>query len=161
MAEARLPAQRSNTLSPPPAREVECAYNDTQRSALERTMTTDLTLARLNELSSPIAESGYSFIKDARLDGAPVVIVEAYRTQQRQDALYAQGRTKPGAVVTWTRSSMHTRRRAFDIAFVVNGKLTFDVPRTWWDYMGARSSAYGLRWGPSIGLVGDLGHYEL
>jgi len=120
----------------------------------------DATLNRINELSAAVAPMAYRFIRDARLDGAPVVIVESYRTQARQNALYAQGRTKPGQVVTWTQNSLHTRRRAFDVAFVVNGRVTFDVPRTWWDYLGATAARYGLRWGPTIGLSGDLGHYE-
>lgn len=42
-------------------------------------------------------------------------ISEAYRTQARQNALYAQGRTKPGPVVTWTRDSNHTKRLAVDV----------------------------------------------
>jgi peptidoglycan L-alanyl-D-glutamate endopeptidase CwlK len=124
-------------------------------------MTTDATLNRLNELSGLVGQAGTRFISDARLDGAPVVVVEAFRTQQRQNALYAQGRTKPGQIVTWTLNSLHTQRRAFDVAFFVNGRVTFDVPRTWWEYLGAIAPRYGLRWGPTIGLSGDLGHYEL
>lgn len=35
------------------------------------------------------------------------MVLEGVRTQQRQNELYAQGRTKPGNVVTWTRTSNH------------------------------------------------------
>lgn len=34
-------------------------------------------------------------------------IIEGVRTHARQQALYAQGRTKPGPVVTWVRTSNH------------------------------------------------------
>ncbi|WP_445147328.1 hypothetical protein [Dyella sp. Tek66A03] len=34
-------------------------------------------------------------------------VTAGYRTHAEQDALYAQGRTKPGNVVTWTRNSRH------------------------------------------------------
>ncbi|WP_433942487.1 M15 family metallopeptidase [Brevundimonas diminuta] len=34
-------------------------------------------------------------------------VLEGVRTQQRQRELYAQGRTKPGKVVTWTLTSNH------------------------------------------------------
>lgn len=34
-------------------------------------------------------------------------IIEGLRTQDRQAELYAQGRTKPGNVVTWTLNSNH------------------------------------------------------
>jgi peptidoglycan L-alanyl-D-glutamate endopeptidase CwlK len=49
--------------------------------------------------------------------GHPLIIVETYRTQQRQDDLYAKGRTVPGPRVTWTRNSRHTEGRAVDVAF--------------------------------------------
>ncbi len=51
--------------------------------------------------------------------GSDVSIVETTRTQDRQDYLYAQGRTRPGDVVTWTKDSAHTRGEAVDV--VVDG----------------------------------------
>ncbi|HEY0971857.1 MAG TPA: M15 family metallopeptidase, partial [Gemmatimonadales bacterium] len=51
--------------------------------------------------------------------GHDVRVSETYRSQARQDALHAQGRSAPGQVVTWTRRSNHTLGRAADI--VVNG----------------------------------------
>ena len=47
--------------------------------------------------------------------GNDVTVVETARSQERQDALYEQGRTRPGAVVTWTRDSAHTRGDAVDV----------------------------------------------
>lgn len=35
------------------------------------------------------------------------VVLEGVRTKTRQAELYAQGRTKPGPVVTWTQTSNH------------------------------------------------------
>ena len=49
--------------------------------------------------------------------GLRVRITETYRPQERQDELFAQGRTTPGRICTWTRNSKHTLRRAWD--FVV------------------------------------------
>ena len=37
----------------------------------------------------------------------PVIVVEGVRSEARQRELYAQGRTKPGKVVTWTMDSRH------------------------------------------------------
>lgn len=34
-------------------------------------------------------------------------VIEGVRTQERQNLLYAQGRTKPGQIVTWSRTSNH------------------------------------------------------
>ena len=50
--------------------------------------------------------------------GKRFVVIEGQRPQSRQDALYAQGRTRPGNQVTWTRDSDHTGGGAVDIAIV-------------------------------------------
>jgi D-alanyl-D-alanine dipeptidase len=47
--------------------------------------------------------------------GHTVSVAETYRTQARQNALYAQGRDTAGPVVTWTQSSKHTEGRAVDV----------------------------------------------
>lgn len=41
------------------------------------------------------------------LSAADFMVLEGVRTPERQRALYAQGRTKPGKVVTWTLNSNH------------------------------------------------------
>lgn len=86
--------------------------------------------------------------------GIPFMLTCTYRTQEEQDALYAQGRTKPGPIVTWTRKSRHTQRTAFDIAILSDGQPTWsmkisvnenDVP----DYLeaGQIGEEFGLEWG--------------
>ena len=47
--------------------------------------------------------------------GHDVTLVETTRSQERQDFLFAQGRTRPGQVVTWTQDSAHTRGEAADV----------------------------------------------
>lgn len=47
--------------------------------------------------------------------GHQVKVTETYRSPERQDALFAQGRSQPGPVVTWTRSSLHAQGRAADL----------------------------------------------
>lgn len=51
--------------------------------------------------------------------GHEVEITEGFRTQARQNHLYAQGRSEPGEVVTWTRDSAHTSGYAADV--IVDG----------------------------------------
>ena len=41
------------------------------------------------------------------LSSVDFMVIEGVRTPERQRALYAQGRTKPGRIVTWTRRSRH------------------------------------------------------
>jgi hypothetical protein len=47
--------------------------------------------------------------------GHRVEVVEGYRTPERQAALFAQGRSRPGPVVTWTEESLHSRGKAADL----------------------------------------------
>jgi len=47
--------------------------------------------------------------------GHDVTVVETARSQERQDVLYAQGRTTPGNIVTKTQDSMHTQGEAVDV----------------------------------------------
>ena len=47
--------------------------------------------------------------------GHAVRVIETVRSQARQDALFAQGRTEPGPVVTWTKNSKHGKGLAADL----------------------------------------------
>lgn len=87
-------------------------------------------LARINsadELNDKTKESLALFLRITKDKGLDVLVTETYRTQERQDYLYSQGRTAKGSVVTWTRNSMHTKRNAFDIAKNVAGHEYDDV----------------------------------
>ena len=57
-----------------------------------------------------------TFLKVCQQRNIPIFITETYRPQERQNELYAQGRTKPGQIVTWTLKSQHTSKLAWDIA---------------------------------------------
>jgi len=88
----------------------------------------------------------------AQEHGHEVRIVEGYRSPNRQARLYAQGRTAPGPVVTWTRRSLHTEGRAVDLQ--VNG--VWDDPRAYADLQRIARDE-GLR---TLGMK-DPGHVEL
>jgi hypothetical protein len=84
--------------------------------------------------------------------GYKVEVTETFRSQARQDALYAQGRTEPGQVVTWTRASNHTLGRAADL--VVDGSFDDALP---YERLMRIAREEGLRTlGPR-----DPGHVEL
>lgn len=50
-------------------------------------------------------------------------VVEGLRTKERQEQLYAQGRTKPGPKVTWTMKSKHIEGMAVDLAPLIDGAI--------------------------------------
>lgn len=67
-----------------------------------------------------------------------IAIVEGKRSYSRQLSLYAQGRWKPGPIVTHTLSkSKHLTGRAVDITLGVDGKAIAQnsIPSDWWNYL--------------------------
>ncbi len=62
----------------------------------------------------------------AQLSTVPFIVVEGLRTKERQAELYAQGRTKPGKIVTWTLKSKHIDGKAVDIAPFVAGQIDWN-----------------------------------
>jgi peptidoglycan LD-endopeptidase CwlK len=57
------------------------------------------------------------------------MVVEGLRTKERQAELFAQGRTKPGKIVTWTMASKHITGDAVDVAPVVGGAIPWGNPK--------------------------------
>ncbi len=94
-----------------------------------------------------------------RTQGLHLVILCTRRTQAEQDALYAQGRTTPGHVVTWIRNNdPHVEGRAMDVCFArADGSLDWEGP---WELIGKSAHAHDLRWGGDWG-VRDLDHVQL
>lgn len=95
-------------------------------------------------------------------EGLRPEIVEGYRSQERQNELYEQGRTKPGEIVTQTRNSMHTKGMAVDIAQLdEKGELTYKPnPPDFWDRMGAIGRSLGLNWGGDWSSFKDRPHFQ-
>ncbi len=91
------------------------------------------------------------------------VVVETYRSQLRQTELYNQGRTTPGAIVTWRRHSLHSDGVAADLYPVMKGKIVTDVhSRDMGVFQFLRHAAHshglesGLDWNTP-----DAGHVQL
>jgi peptidoglycan L-alanyl-D-glutamate endopeptidase CwlK len=65
-------------------------------------------------------------IDEIEKNGITPLIVETYRSQERQNYLYAQGRTREGSKITWTLNSIHTKKNAVDLIpqRKIDGKMT-------------------------------------
>lgn len=89
------------------------------------------------------------------------MLTHTLRSNAEQESLYAQGRTKPGKIVTNARGgqSPHNFGLAFDIAIVnEHGDPTWPDDDVIWKTLGFIGSSLGLRWG---GEFGDRPHFEL
>ncbi|UED78413.1 M15 family metallopeptidase [Lysinibacillus sp. CD3-6] len=87
-----------------------------------------------------------------------IFVTETYRSQARQNYLYAQGRTRPGEIVTWTLKSNHTSRLAWDIA-VAPPKTLYDVNTL--TKVGAIARKLGITWGGDWTRNIDRPHFEV
>lgn len=107
----------------------------------------------------PELQAKFTELKEvAHGEGIDFKLICGYRTQKEQDRLYAQGRTKVGKKVTWTRRSRHTQRIAFDIAIVKGDRISWRSE----DYfsIGRLGKSLGLTWGGDW-KVRDYGHFQL
>lgn len=68
------------------------------------------------------------FIAECAKQGIHALITSTYRDNASQNALYAQGRTTKGAIVTNAKAgqSFHNWRVAFDFVPIVNGKAQWN-----------------------------------
>ncbi|PPK80604.1 peptidoglycan L-alanyl-D-glutamate endopeptidase CwlK [Lacrimispora xylanisolvens] len=96
--------------------------------------------------------------------GLKIAIGETYRTVEEQDALYAQGRTKPGNKVTnapgSTYSSYHQWGTAFDI-YRNDGLGAYNEAGNFFGRVGAIGVNIGLEWGGNWKSPVDKPHFQL
>ena len=94
--------------------------------------------------------------------GIYLIITEGFRSKEYQDSLYAQGRTKPGKIVTnakgSTWSSQHMWGIAFDIA-INDSKLLYDA--TTIRKVAVIAKGIGLGWGGDWKSIVDTPHFYL
>ena len=81
---------------------------------------------------------------------------------EEQAALYAQGRTAPGNIVTKAKpgTSWHNFGLAFDVAVVVNGQPTWPDDEALWSKVGDLGKRLGLEWGGDFASFKDLPHFQ-
>lgn len=82
----------------------------------------------INSLSVEFRKRFDPFRKEVLQKYPNAVVFECRRSQERQNWLYAQGRTRPWKIVTWTLNSNHKDWNAVDIVFRNNGKLEWIWP---------------------------------
>jgi peptidoglycan L-alanyl-D-glutamate endopeptidase CwlK len=82
---------------------------------------------RLNQLHPKVKELALQHIQKCKEAGIDLCIYCTYRSIEEQNALYAQGRTKPGKIVTRAKGgqSFHNYRVAYDCAPIVNGRIAW------------------------------------
>lgn len=131
------------------------------------------TEQRIEKLHPTVREEVKKIIKecDAALTGrAKIRVTQGLRTFEEQDALYAQGRTKPGKKVTNAKAgqSIHNYGFAVDICLIIDGKdASWDTAKDWdndriadWYECVKIFAKHGWEWGGNWKTFKDMPHFE-
>lgn len=119
----------------------------------------DITLChpRLQVLAGQLTE-------ECNRQGLKIKTGETLRTVAEQDALYAQGRTQPGPIVTnapgRSYSSYHQWGTAFDI-YRNDGSGAYNEAGGFFEKVGAIGTGLGLEWGGNWKTIVDKPHFQL
>lgn len=112
-------------------------------------------------LRSDVAANCRVFIQRCAAEGLPVLVVETVRDLEYQASLYAQGRTKPGKIVTNQKTpSFHWDKvaLAFDICKNVKGHEYDDAD--FFRRCGAIGKEMGFSWGGDWKSLPDRPHFQ-
>jgi peptidoglycan L-alanyl-D-glutamate endopeptidase CwlK len=98
--------------------------------------------------------------------GTFLLVVSGLRTSAEQDALYYQGRTSAGHIVTNARAgfSMHNYGLAVDVVPYLSGlggKLNYNADTEQFRVMVAELKAQGLVWGGDWQHLKDMDHFQM
>lgn len=115
---------------------------------------------RPRELQPLVKRQADKVVEAMAMLGHPVRITEGYRSMERQAALYAQGRTAPGQIVTNAKpgESLHNYGVAVDFVFRREG---YDAPDWLWEVLGSAGKAHGFSWGGDWEKFVDKPHFEM
>ncbi|WP_282080871.1 M15 family metallopeptidase [Aquimarina algiphila] len=114
---------------------------------------------RIKRLHPRIQDKVRRFIHLADQQGIKLRVTDGIRTFKEQDDLYAQGRTKPGKIVTNAKAgeSYHNYGLAVDVVPMINGNPNYKD-----DYIKIAQigKSLGFTWGGDFTSINDKPHFH-
>lgn len=128
--------------------------------------------SKLSGLNAVVRSAAEALIEGSYARGVPILITQGLRTIAEQSALYAQGRTTAGSIVTNAKGgySYHNFGLAIDFALLLeNGSsVSWDTARDGdadgvkdWSEVVDVAKALGFAWGGDFKSFKDLPHFEM
>ena len=131
----------------------------------------------IQDLHPYVATLCQRFLDECESAGLEVLITSTYRDNESQAALYAQGRTKPGRIVTNAQAgkSWHNWRVAFDIVPLRHGKPVWGTSGNGidnnpndddrddlelWQRIAAIAKSFGLEWAGDWKTFRECAHFQ-
>ncbi|MCY8232344.1 peptidoglycan-binding protein [Priestia endophytica] len=117
---------------------------------------------RLVGVNATVAAKAIELIKLAYRNGINIAVTQGLRTFAEQNALYEQGRTKPGKIVTNARGgqSIHNYGLAFDIAIFDDNQNAVWTGNDYNRVGKLGQQLLGLEWGGAWRSFKDLPHFQ-
>ncbi|AIQ31607.1 hypothetical protein P40081_28285 [Paenibacillus sp. FSL P4-0081] len=126
----------------------------------------------LGNLHPVLLAGATELIRRSYARGIPILITQGMRTIAEQNALYAQGRTKKGAIVTNAKggNSYHNYGLAIDYALLLpDGKsVSWDMKRDGdgdkvadWQEVAQEAKKLGFEWGGDWSSFKDYSHLQM
>ena len=103
-------------------------------------------------------------ITECKKQGLIVKLGECFRSVAEQDALYAQGRTTKGSIVTNARGTSYSSMHQWGVAFDVirnDGKGAYNDSDNWFSKVAKIGKSLGLEWGGDWTSLVDKPHFQL
>lgn len=115
----------------------------------------------LDDLDPIVKHKASAFVEAAKAKGIDLLVTSTYRDHESQTALYNQGRTTPGKVVTNAKAgqSWHNHRCALDVVPLVNGKAIWNDNVVWMQ-IGEIGVACGLEWAGNWKTFKEFPHFQ-
>jgi peptidoglycan L-alanyl-D-glutamate endopeptidase CwlK len=123
----------------------------------------DASRRRLDKIHPTLAAAITSLIGVLAQNGLQIEVVQGLRTFAEQDALFAQGRSRPGPIVTRARGgqSNHNYGLAVDVVPFNNGQPNWNAPLGVWTTIGSEAEKMGMEWGGDWKKFVDKPHIQL
>lgn len=122
-------------------------------------MSRDITLCH-----PQLQEKANKLVVECKKQGLIVKLGECFRSVAEQDALYVQGRTTQGSIVTYAKGSSYSSMHQWGVAFDVirnDGKGSYNDSDGWFTKVGKIGKALGLEWGGDWTSPVDKPHFQL
>ena len=124
----------------------------------------DRSLKELNTLHPKLRQTAIDAWTEAQAampGNVQIIVTQGLRTFAESDALYAQGRTTPGPIVTNSAGgkSYHNYGLAWDFEMLTNGKSDWVVGPNWMKVVEIMKK-HGMAWGGDFQSIKDNPHFE-
>jgi peptidoglycan L-alanyl-D-glutamate endopeptidase CwlK len=123
----------------------------------------------LNDLHPAMQPMAAEFLNNCKAAGIDLLVTCTWRSGAEQDALYAQGRTTPGSIVTRAKAGQSRHNHtlsgrpaslALDVVPLRLGKPVWAASDAIWQDVGRIGKACGLEWAGEWKRMREFPHFQ-